>query len=85
MLFIDANALDVVLIIVTSLIGIIAISAGLERFFLRKLEIYEVIPLLVGGLLMIYPGTVTDIIGVALVAVVAVLQIVIKKKPGENG
>ena len=85
MLFIDANALDVVLIIVTSLIGIIAISAGLERFFLRTLEIYEVIPLLVGGLLMIYPGTVTDIIGVALVAVVAVLQIVIKKKPGENG
>ncbi|MBO4343126.1 MAG: TRAP transporter permease [Clostridia bacterium] len=85
MLFIDANALDVVLIIVTSLIGIIAISAGLERFFLRKLEIYEVIPLLVGGLLMIYPGTLTDIIGIALVAVVAVLQIAIKKKPEEKG
>jgi TRAP transporter 4TM/12TM fusion protein len=83
MLFIEANALDVVLIIITSIIGIIAISAGLERFFVRKLAVYEVILLLVGGLLMIYPGLVTDAVGVGLIAVVAVVQFVIGKKARE--
>ena len=80
MLFIGASALDVVTIIVTSLIGVFALSAGLEGYMFRKMKIYEIIPLIIGGLLMIYPGIVTDVIGLVLVAVITVLQIVLSKK-----
>lgn len=76
MLFIDASALEIIVIIITSCVGIFALSAGLERYMFRKLRIYETIPLIIGGLLMIYPGVISDSIGIVLVAAVTVLQIV---------
>ena len=85
MLFIEASALDIVLIIVTSCIGIFALSAALEGFMLRRLKFYEVIPLLVGGLLMIYPGHVTDLIGFVIVAIIVVVQILEKRHDEKLG
>ena len=76
MLFIDASALEIIVIIITSCVGIFALSAGLERYMFRKLRIYETIPLIIGGLLMIYPGVISDSIGIVLVAAVTILQIV---------
>ena len=76
MLFIDATIPEVVLIILTSVVGIFALSAALEGYMFRNLKIYEIIPLIVGGLLMIYPGVITDIIGVAIVAAIIVIQII---------
>ena len=76
MLFIDASAPEIIVIIITSCVGIFALSAGLERYMFRKLRIYETIPLIIGGLLMIYPGVISDSIGIVLVAAVTILQIV---------
>ncbi|MBR3996597.1 MAG: TRAP transporter permease [Clostridia bacterium] len=76
MLFINATVAEVALIIVTSCVGIFALSAALEGYMLRKLKFYEVIPLLAGGLLMIYPGLITDTIGLVLVAAVVIMQII---------
>lgn len=75
MLFIEASAIDVVLIILTSCIGIFALAAALEGYMLRHLKFYESLPLIVGGLLMIYPGHVTDLIGFVIVAAIVVVQI----------
>lgn len=75
MLFIDATVVDIILIIITSLVGVYALSAGLEGYMFRKLRFYEIIPLIIGGLLMIYPGTLSDVIGVLLVAAVTVFQL----------
>ncbi len=80
LLFIDTTAIDVVLIVITSLIGIFAVSASLEGYLLRNMAWYQRIISLVGGLLLIYPGWVTDSIGVALVAVVLILQLIKRKK-----
>ena len=80
MLFIDASVLEVVTIIVTSLIGIFALSAGLEGYMFRKMRFYEIIPLIIGGLLMIYPGVISDVIGLVLVAAVTVYQVIMSKK-----
>ena len=80
MLFIESTALEVVLIIVTSMVGIFAISAGLERYMFTKIKIYEAIPLIAGGLLMIYPGHVSDAIGLVIVAAITALQIFERKK-----
>lgn len=79
MLFVNAAVHEIVLIIVTSVVGIFAIASGLEGYMFRKLKFYEVIPLLVGGLLMIYPGAVSDIVGFAIIALIVAIQLFGKK------
>ena len=74
MLFIGANALDVVIIVVTACIGIFALSAALEGYMFRKMKFYEIIPLLVGGILLIIPDHLLSAIGLAVVAVIIVIQ-----------
>ncbi len=79
MLFVDTTAAEVVLICITSLVGIFGVSAALEGYLLMNMPWYQRIISAVGGLLLIYPGAVTDAIGLVLVAVVVVLQIISKK------
>lgn len=80
MLFLDTTAVEVVLICITSLIGIFGVSAALEGYFLTSMPWYQRLLTAVGGLLLIYPGIATDTVGLVLVAVVAVLQGMAKKK-----
>lgn len=80
MLLIDTTALEVVQIVATSLIGIFAVSASLEGYLLCNMKWYQRIASLAGGLLLIYPGLVTDVIGISLVAVVLLLQLITRKK-----
>ena len=75
MLFVDTSFLEVVLICITSVIGIFGVSAALEGYFLKGMSWYERIISATGGLLLIYPGLVTDIIGIALVGFVLFLQL----------
>ena len=80
MLFIGTNGIfEVVLIIITSLIGIFGVSASLEGYMITNMKWYERVMSAVGGLLLIYPGLVTDLIGLSLVAVVVLIQFIVKK------
>jgi TRAP-type uncharacterized transport system fused permease subunit len=79
MLFINTTVWEVILICITSLVGIFAVSAALEGFIVVKMPWYLRIASAVGGLLLIYPGIVTDIIGLALVAGVIAMQAIQKK------
>ncbi len=80
MLFIETTIPEVILICVTSFIGIFAVSASLEGYFVHNMRWYERLVSVVGGLLLIYPGIVTDVIGIALVGAVLIYQILTKKK-----
>ena len=80
MLFIDTTAGEVILICITSFVGIFAVSSALEGYFLHHMRWYERIVSVIGGLLLIYPGVVTDVIGLGLVALVLVAQILTRKK-----
>ncbi|MBQ7045956.1 MAG: TRAP transporter permease [Clostridia bacterium] len=80
MLFIDTTVIDVVIICITSLIGMFGVSAALEGYLIHRMAWYERLISAVGGLLLIYPGLVTDIIGLSLVAVVVVIELLTKKK-----
>ena len=80
MLLIDTTALDVGLIVITSLIGIASVSAAMEGYLIENLNWFRRLLALVGGLMMIYPGTRTDIIGLALSGLVAALCLLDKKK-----
>lgn len=80
LLFIDTTVWEVILICITSLVGIFAVSASLEGYLLCHMPWYQRIIGAVGGLMLIYPGLVTDAIGLGMVAVVVVLQLCERKK-----
>ena len=80
MLFVDTTAWEVILICITSLVGIFGVSAALQGWFLCRMSWYERILSAVGGLLLIYPGIVTDSIGLGLLAVVLAVQFFARKK-----
>ena len=80
MLFIDTSVGEVILICITSLVGMFGVSAALEGYVLRRMAWYERIVSAIGGLMLIYPGLVTDIGGLALIAAVIVWQIFLNKK-----
>ncbi len=80
MLFINTTPWDVVLICVTSCVGMFAVSASLEGYFMHRMAWYERIVCAAGGLLLIYPGLTTDLIGLSAVVVVLLIQLATKKK-----
>ena len=80
MLLIDTNPAEFVMIIITSVIGMYAISAALEGFMLTKLNPLMRIILAAAGLMLIYPGTVTDIIGIVITALIFAVEIPKRKR-----
>ena len=55
-------------------------SAALEGYLMHHMPWYLRIVSLAGGLMLIYPGIVTDIIGLALVGVMVLIQFTASKK-----
>ena len=74
MVFVDTTVLEVISIVITSLVGMFGLSMALEGFFRGSLSAPLRIVSAVGGLLLIYPGIVTDLIGIVLVGGVIALQ-----------
>lgn len=74
MLFIDTTIGEVVLICITSVIGIFGVSAALEGYLLHHMKWYTRIMSALGGLLLIYPGLLTDTVGLCLVGAVVLIQ-----------
>ena len=80
MVFIDTNAISVVQICITSLLGIFGIAAALNGFLYGKLNPVFRLALIAGGLCMMDPGAMTDIIGLVLVVGIIIFQRVTSKK-----
>ena len=74
MLFIKTTPLDVVLVIITSTIGMLLIAIGMVGYFLRDANMILRLVCIAGGLLLIYPGTVTDLIGLGVLVAIFLLQ-----------
>ncbi len=79
MLFVDTVWYEVILICITAIIGMFGVSAALEGYLFTNMKWYERIISAVGGLLLIYPGLLTDGIGLGLVALVVLIQFISKK------
>ncbi len=71
---------DIIRIAITSLVGIFAVSAGMEGFMFVKAPWWQRILCLTGGLMLIVPTLVTDIIGLAIIAVIILIQKLSEKK-----
>ena len=68
MLFVDTTAVQVILVVATSLIGMVGVAAAFNGFLFRPMNPLVRILSAAGGLLMMYPGTFTDLIGIVLLA-----------------
>ena len=71
---------NVILIALTATIGMVGVAAGLSGYLVRPMNVVERVLTIAGGLCLIVPGTLTDVIGLALIALGVVLQIVLSKK-----
>ena len=80
MLFVDATALDVVQICITSVMGIFGVAAGLSGFLYKKMNPIIRLVIILGGLTLMYPGLTSDIIGLVLIIGVIVFQKIASKK-----
>ena len=81
MLFIDVSGpLEIVQICISALCGLFGVAAALNGFFIRKIPLPLRAILLVGGLCMIIPGTVTDLIGLVMIAATALYQQMMLRK-----
>ncbi|MBR6268232.1 MAG: TRAP transporter permease [Selenomonadaceae bacterium] len=80
LLMIDATAGGLIISVATALVGMVALSASLIGYLADYATGLERIVLFVGGLLMIKPGFVTDVIGIVVFAVIIMLQLRRKKK-----
>ena len=80
MLMLNAAWYEVIQIIITSLVGMFGIGMGLERYWKTKLNIVQALLALAGGLALIYPSTLTDVIGIVLVGLVVLWQLMQAKK-----
>ena len=77
MLMIDANALQLIYILITALIGMFGISVALEGYgFGFTSNIIERILFAAGGLLCVIPEGMTDVIGLCMLAVLCAFQII---------
>jgi TRAP transporter 4TM/12TM fusion protein len=74
MLLVNTSFLKVAQIIITSAIGMFAISGGMEGFIKRKLPWWERILAVIGGLALIDPNLITDIIGIVVIAFICAGQ-----------
>ena len=81
MLLIDSTPIQIVLIIVTSFIGIFGVAACLNGYLFRTISWPVRIIFFAAGILMMDPTTVTDVIGIALMAVCLLWQKFAGKKP----
>ena len=73
---------EVAQICISALLGIFAIAASLNGFLYKKVHPVLRIVLAIGGLGMMIPGTLTDVVGLALVLAVIFYQRVSARKDG---
>jgi len=65
---------DIIVAVVTALMGVYALACGIQGYMFRPTKIYERITLFVAALLLISPGAINDLVGVLLLLGVALRQ-----------
>ncbi|WP_426223506.1 TRAP transporter permease [Psychrobacter sp. DWR1-2-3] len=73
--------MDIVIAVVTSVVGVIGLSAALEGYFKGSMNSITRIILALGALLLIYPGLITGLIGGVIILGIALLNIKTSKTP----
>ena len=83
MLFINTTAPYVVLIVFTAFVGLFGIASGVKGWMFKKMPWWQRLISVAGGLMLVYPGLVTDLCGITIVLSVVLLQYATKNKKAE--
>ncbi|MDH5534536.1 MAG: TRAP transporter large permease subunit, partial [Betaproteobacteria bacterium] len=70
----QANWGSIALVSTTAAIGIAALAGGLQGWALRRTTLLERWMLIIAGLMLVYPRAFFDVVGIALVIAVVVIQ-----------
>jgi len=74
LLLIQGSVMDIAIATATSIVGVIAIAAAIQNFLMGPLNSLQRLMLFTGSILLIFPGAVTDVIGIALTVMVVLWQ-----------
>ncbi|HLS57208.1 MAG TPA: TRAP transporter fused permease subunit [Zeimonas sp.] len=77
-LLLKGSVFDIVLAFVTSVVGVLALAAGVQGFGVRRLSVSERALCLGAAGLLFWGGWITDVMGVALFGVVALSQLLLR-------
>jgi TRAP transporter 4TM/12TM fusion protein len=83
-LLLKGSFTNIILTNLTALIGVGALAAGMSGWLVRKTNWVERPLLLAAGLILVYPSPAADILGVSLVAAVALWQWRTRKQDSEE-
>jgi TRAP transporter 4TM/12TM fusion protein len=79
MLLIDVKLGSGLLMVATSMIGMIGVSSGVMAYLMTPMKWWERIVMIGGGIMMIDPGKFSDLIGVGLIGVIVAVQLIKKR------
>ena len=80
LLFIDCTWWQGVQVVITSLIGVYGVAAGLRGYAFDHLNAVMRIVIIAGGLLLIDAGALTDVLGIIVVVGISAFQQINKKR-----
>jgi TRAP transporter 4TM/12TM fusion protein len=76
----NVNIVEVIGLLTTSVIGIIALAGSTMNYLIIDNNIFERVIFFVGGIMLIDPSTMTDVIGIGLIVIGLLMQHFRKKK-----
>jgi len=71
---------DIVMVIITALLGVLCLASFVENYLIVKSKIWERLPLGAAAIALLFPSFQTDVIGFAVLVAVVMLQRIRKKK-----
>ena len=74
LLLVGGSLVDALWIMVTAFIGMLGVSTGMEGYMISRLNPVQRVLCLAGGITLIIPGAITDVIGIALIGSVFIMQ-----------
>ncbi len=83
-LMVDVTVLQIIWIMLTAVLGMISIGAGVIGYWYRPLKWFERLILLAAGLAMIYPESISDISGLVVLGIMFAIQLYTKDKGTQN-
>jgi TRAP-type uncharacterized transport system fused permease subunit len=81
----ESTPLEIIKIIITSIIGMASIAVGIQGYMLKKVGVISRLFAFGAGMLMLYPGLFSDLIGAAIVGVLVLIQVLSVKKDKQKG
>ncbi len=78
----DMSGLDIFLMLFTAVIGIVALGAAVEKYFLVPLGVVEQVAFFAVAVLMVKPGLMTDLIGAGILVLLMLRIFCLKRQVG---